>query len=283
MDDGAAATFEGFLAHEVELAATNSERRRSLLDELLTAPRTAPEDRARLRRRAERQGIDPDETYRLILLHAYGRTDEALDMAIDALERAIRVPVPEYRARAIGLSTVIEWRGRMLVIGRASWSGESRLRSALSRILGQDWVAVDSGTVDGIEPLADALSTLQHGVGVAASLGRRGWVGDPGSLALESLLMLDDELVGSAIDQELGPLLADPRMADELIETLEVYLGARQNIAEAARRLHLSTRTVAYRLERIETLLGRPLEGDSIARLGAGLLALRLRRLTSGA
>ena len=171
MDDGAAATFEGFLAHEVELAATNSERRRSLLDELLTAPRTAPEDRARLRRRAERQGIDPDETYRLILLHAYGRTDEALDMAIDALERAIRVPVPEYRARAIGLSTVIEWRGRMLVIGRASWSGESRLRSALSRILGQDWVAVDSGAVDGIEPLADALSTLQHGVGVAASLG----------------------------------------------------------------------------------------------------------------
>ena len=95
--------------------------------------------------------------------------------------------------------------------------------------------------------------------------------------------MLDDELVGSAIDQELGPLLADPRMAAELIETLEVYLGARQNIAEAARRLHLSTRTVAYRLERIETLLGRPLEGDSIARLGAGLLALRLRRLTSGA
>ena len=282
MDDGAAATFEGFLAHEVELAATNSERRRSLLEELLTASRSAPEDRARLRRRAERHGIDPDDAYRLILVHAYGRTDEAVDTAIEALERAIRVPVSEYRARAIGLSTIIEWRGRMLVIARATWGKESQLRKAFVQELGQDWVAVDSGPVDGIEPLADALATLQQGVGVAASLGRRGWVGDPGYLALESLLLLDDELVGAAIDQELGPLLADPRMADELIETLEVYLGARQNIAEAARRLHLSTRTVAYRLERIETLLGHPLEGDSIARLGAGLLALRLRRLTSG-
>jgi DNA-binding PucR family transcriptional regulator len=35
---------------------------------------------------------------------------------------------------------------------------------------------------------------------------------------------------------------------------------------------------VAYRLERIETLLGRDLDGDAAVRLGAALLALRVSR-----
>ena len=51
-------------------------------------------------------------------------------------------------------------------------------------------------------------------------------------------------------------------MGEELIETLEVYLGSKQNIRETARRLHLAPRTVAYRLERIETLLGVRLDGE---------------------
>jgi DNA-binding PucR family transcriptional regulator len=35
---------------------------------------------------------------------------------------------------------------------------------------------------------------------------------------------------------------------------------------------------VAYRLERIETLLGRSLDGEAAVRLGAALLALRVSR-----
>ena len=45
-----------------------------------------------------------------------------------------------------------------------------------------------------------------------------------------------------------------------------------------ARRLHLAPRTVAYRLERIETLLGYELDGDATVRLSAALLALRVSR-----
>ena len=50
-------------------------------------------------------------------------------------------------------------------------------------------------------------------------------------------------------------------MGEELVQTLEVYLASRQNIRETARRLHLASRTVAYRLERIESLLGTSLDG----------------------
>ena len=67
-------------------------------------------------------------------------------------------------------------------------------------------------------------------------------------------------------------------MGEELIETLEVYLGAKQNIREAARRLHLAPRTVAYRLERIESLLGSELEGEAVVRVSAALVALRVSR-----
>jgi len=42
---------------------------------------------------------------------------------------------------------------------------------------------------------------------------------------------------------------------------------------ETARRMHLASRTVAYRLERIEEVLGRPIDGEIRPRLSVALLA----------
>ena len=78
------------------------------------------------------------------------------------------------------------------------------------------------------------------------------------------------------VERELGPLLADPRMGDELIETLQVFFDAGANRRETARRLHLADRTIAYRLERAEQLLGHGLEGEAGRRLN---VALTLRQL----
>ena len=90
--------------------------------------------------------------------------------------------------------------------------------------------------------------------------------------------LLDQPLVRSAIERELGGLLADARMGEELIETLAIYLACGQNSREAARQLHLSPRTVTYRLERIEALLGRELGTEAGLRLSAAILALRAMR-----
>ena len=269
----------GFIDVEVELAAEHSQRRRSILEELLTASRATPQDRSRIRARAERHGLGADASYRIILIRALDQLDEAAEDSIDRLERSIRMPVPHHRAQpGILLPLVLEWRGRALVLAESEWRGGLRLVSAVRRIAADEWVAVDSGAVDGIEPLADALARAEYAVGIAASLGRKGWIGDPGNLALETTFLLDEPLTASVIDQHLGAILADARMGEELIETLEVYLGSRQNIRETARRLHLATRTVAYRLERIETLLGSSLDGETSARVGAALLALRVTR-----
>ena len=45
---------------------------------------------------------------------------------------------------------------------------------------------------------------------------------------------------------------------------------------ETARRMHLASRTVAYRLERIEEVLGRPIDGEIRPRLSVALLEVQL-------
>ncbi len=77
--------------------------------------------------------------------------------------------------------------------------------------------------------------------------------------------------------RELGPLLADERFGGELIETLQAYFDAGENVTATARRLNLATRTVAYRLEKIESIRGQGLDGEGGRRLSAALLVHRLR------
>ena len=111
----------------------------------------------------------------------------------------------------------------------------------------------------------------------AQRLGLRGWIPDPEQLALERLLLADRHLADATVRRELGPVLADERFGEELIETLQAYFDAGENVTAAARRLHLATRTVAYRLERIEALLGHPLDGENRRRLSTALMVHRLR------
>ena len=283
LDDAIAAISEGYVRVEVEAAAAHSERRRAVLEDLLSAPRATPRDRARIRLRAQRHGLSVDSQYRLVLIHVPGAEESEIEARVDQLETQIRVPASHHRDKpGIRLPVVLDWRAHVLVFATAGWTGEKRLRQALPKVLGKDFVVIDTGPIEGVESLADALTHADYSATVASALGRRGWVGDPASLALETTFLLDRQLVRNAVDRELGPLLSDPRMGEELIETLQVYLGSKQNIREAARRLHLAPRTVAYRLERIESLLGEELEGDVTLRLGAALLALRVDRETGG-
>ena len=71
-------------------------------------------------------------------------------------------------------------------------------------------------------------------------------------------------------------MLADERFGEELIETLEAYFDSGENVTAAARRLHLATRTVGYRLEKIASLLGHEVDGPNRRRLSTALMVHRL-------
>ena len=139
------------------------------------------------------------------------------------------------------------------------------------------WVAVGSGPIEGVGSLAATYADLVDATRTAQRLGLRGWIPDPEQLALERLLLADRHLADATVRRELGPLLADERFGAELIETLQAYFDAGENVTAAARRLHLATRTVGYRLEKIESLLGHPVSGRFSRRLSTALMVHRLR------
>jgi PucR family transcriptional regulator, purine catabolism regulatory protein len=63
------------------------------------------------------------------------------------------------------------------------------------------------------------------------------------------------------VEEELGALLSPGDQASaDLLRTLDAYLQANGNKIATAQRLHLQRRSVYYRLERIEALLGRSLD-----------------------
>ena len=286
-DLAALAIAEGYLGTDRAVVARDATARRAFLEELLTSITHDPPASARLRRLATRYGLDALASYRLVAISLQAATpdDEAHDLA-DRL--AARVDAPSSADLARGTSTLLALpqvmgRGRRIVVlARADWPGEIRLRRALDD-LAPGWVAVGSDPVDGVDGLSHALMTLIETLRAAERTARVGWIEDADDLAVERLLMLDETLLEVIVGRELGPLLRDPRMGDELVETLRTYFECGENMRETARRMHLAPRTVAYRLERIEEILGRPIDGDIRPRLSVALLAYRaLRQSATG-
>ena len=178
------------------------------------------------------------------------------------------------RAGGIRLPQVLARQRRIVVLARADWPGFDRLRTALDKLT-PGWTAVTGPPVEGVAELSRSLAQLIDTLRAADRMGHLGWVESADDLAVERLLLLDEDLLEAVVRRELGALLDVPRMGDELVETLRVYFEAGENMREAARRMHLASRTVAYRLERIEEVLGRPIDGEIRPRLSVALLAYR--------
>jgi hypothetical protein len=272
-----AAVASAYRAVDRELVARDVEARRAFLEELLGSIAVDAAATGRIRRHALGRGLDPDDPLRLIVIAA-DATDDAVDNAVHRLGASLGLLSAGERARTgLTLPQVIGWRGRVVILARAGWPGLPRLRSALEEAFGSGaWTAIVGSVIPGVEALAAALAGLIETLRTAERLDHRGWLDHPDELAVERLLLIDDDLLAVVVDRELGPILADPRMGDELVETLRVYFDAGENMREAARRMHLANRTVAYRLARIESLLGGPLDGPRRERLVIALLARRV-------
>jgi hypothetical protein len=304
---------DGYRAAEREILARDAQARRGAIEEILGVVAGDALTTARIRRVAGRFGLDPDGRYRLAAVAPRPEADptpERTGIDHDDLELlAGRIGHLLGSAGAglegagadIRLPVVLAMRGRIVVLARAERSrvtgqtsklGTGRIAVALNTVLGgptaagsrgaggaplSAWVAVGSAAIEGVDDLGAALADLVDATRTAEGIGLRGWIADPGDLAVERLLLAHRELGDAAVDRELGTLLADERLGTELVETLQVYFDAGENMRETARRLHLANRTVAYRVERIEALLGGPLDDAARRRVSVALLVLRLR------
>jgi hypothetical protein len=304
------AVTDGYRAAERDILALAVEARRAALQELLGVVADDPLSEAYRRRVATRHGLDPEGSYRLIAIapppesdpipERPGIGDEELDVLAGRIGHLLGSTAPgaEGVGAGIRLPTVLPLLRRIGVLARDDWAGIKRLPAVLDSVLGEParasrsrapgrkaatthvvepaWVAVGSQPIEGVESLAAAYADLVDATRVAQRLGVRGWIPEPEQLALERLLLADRRLADATVRRELGPMLADERFGKELIETLQAYFDAGANVTGAARRLHLATRTVAYRLERIEKLLGHPLDAEAGRRLSIALMVHRL-------
>jgi len=274
------AVSDGYNAVDRESVAHDAEMRRALIEDILSTAPTDPVDAARRRRMADRYGLDPDDLYRVIAVaDRRGDSDTPIEEGAHALGRRLQRPSRSTGAVAsFPLPQVVVWRGLVVVLARASWPAAAKLSQHLDDLLGPDWVAVAGEAEMGVEGIAATMGRLTLSLRTGLRIGRYGWIASPDELALEELVTVDDDLLEAAVARELGPVLADGRRGQELIETLEVYLESGQNMREAGRRLHLAPRTVAYRLERIARLIGHPLDGATLRRLSIAAFAYRMRR-----
>jgi hypothetical protein len=274
------AVADGYNAVDRETVAHDAEMRRALLEDILSTVPADPVSAARRRRVADRYGLDPDGMYRVIAVtDRRGEADASVEDGAHALGRRLRRP-----SRASGpastfpLPQVVMWRGLVVVLAKASWAAAAKLPPHLGDLLGADWVAVAGESIEGVEGIAATMGRLTLSIRTALRIGRTGWIAAPDELALEELVTVDDALLDAAVARELGAILADSRMGPELVETLEVFFESGQNMRETGRRLHLAPRTVAYRLERIGRLIGRPLDGPTLRRMSVAVFAYRIRR-----
>jgi hypothetical protein len=290
------AVTEGYRAAEREFLARDAAARRAALDELLGSTPVDARATRRVRRLAMRYGLDPDATYRIAAIlpgpeadptpDESGIDDSDLDLIANRIDHLVRRPsrYDETPGAGIRLPLAIAWRGVIVAILGPDPRDWQRLQSAVAKVLGSDdptWIAMAVVT-DGVRNVAHALIDLLDGLRVGGELGRHGVIDDVSEIAVERLLLSDPALASSILDRELGPLLEDQRMGEELIETVQVFLDAAQNRRETARRLHLADRTIAYRLDRVEELLGHDLDGEAGRRLNVALTVRRLEASRHG-
>jgi len=280
---------EGYRATERELLARDVAARRAAIDELLGAVPAEGRAASRLRRLAMRYGLDPDATYRVAAIlpgrdadptpEQPGIDDADLDIMARRIDQTLRRPGrDDGAATGIRVPLALTWRGAIVALLGPDPREWQRLQAAVDKAFGSDassWIAIATRS-DGVTGLARSLAELQEGLRVADGIDRRGVIDDLSELGIERLLLSDPDLAAVVVDRELGALIADPRMGEELVETLQVFFDAGENRRETARRLHLADRTIAYRLERAEALLGHGFEGEAGRRLN---VALTLRRL----
>ena len=227
--------------------------------------------------RAVRLGYDPRRTYRVLVLVADDpasreQRPESLTRRRHLLEGLAEL----FKRRAPGAIGMARRDDLVVLVPEPDIAnGHPRRLSApveLGRIAVQQaeavvptWqVTVGLGDVcHGATEIARSHEQARRAVDTARRFGRRGDVVTFEELGLYRLLfhVKDPSELRGFVDQVLGALLAyDQRHQAHLVLTLSTYLAHNGNLQATARELSLHVNSVAYRLQRVQTIAELNLE-----------------------
>jgi sugar diacid utilization regulator len=246
-------------------------------------------DVSRLVERAEPFGVDLGKPHRVALVAPLDG-DGAADRAAIALERAV---VERFGDRDVLVATK---DGRVVVVvpGRSAPAsdesagvdvGESLQQELRRRELPGRWRVAAGRAFPGAYGVARSYEEALEALTFADRLGLDSDVVHARDLLVYRVLGRDQAAIVDLVRDVLAPLEHLRGGPEVLLDTLREYFEAGDVATEAARRLHVSVRTVTYRLARVAQLTGyrvaRPDQRFTLqaAVLGARLLEWPSRRL----
>jgi sugar diacid utilization regulator len=275
LDDAIGVLVDGHQSERRAMIRHEEALRAEFVDDLLRGDA----DVARMVQRAEPFGIDLGRPHH-VALAALRSGDGPVDRAAIVLERVV---VDRFGDRDVLVATK---DGRVVVVVPAA-APDSAARGAdvgsdihaeLARIDGaRRWRVAAGRAFPGAYGVARSYEEAREALALADRLDLDADVVHPRDLLVYRVLGRDQAAIVDLVHDVLGPLQHSRSGAEVLLETLLEYFGAGDVATEAARRLHVSVRTVTYRLARVEQLTGygvsRP---DQRFALHAAVLGARL-------
>jgi sugar diacid utilization regulator len=201
--------------------------------------------------------------------------DGAVDRVATGLERAV---VDRFGDRDVLVATK---DGRVVVVVPAAAPGDdvgAALQQDLGRLrMGGRWRVAAGRAFPGAFGVARSYEEAREAITFADRLDLDADVVNVRDLLVFRVLARDQGAIADLVRDVLGPLDRGRGGAEVLLDTLHEYFNARDVATEAARRLHVSVRTVTYRLHRVARLTGYSVaEPDQRFSLHAAVLGARL-------
>ena len=271
-----------------EMIRREEAQRRELIDDLLRGDA----DVARMVERAEPFGLDLGRPHQVALAAARDGLAET-DPAVSMLERVI---LDRFGDREVLVAT----KDGLLVVLIPVTSGPTPagpdsagvgelIHTALTRHRARSpWRVATGRSYPGSYGIARSYEEAREALLLAERLQFDATVVDARDMLIYRVLMRDQAAMVDLVQEALGPLAQARGGPEPLLKTLETYFATGEVATESARRLHLSVRTVTYRLAKVKDMTGHD-PADPAQRfvlhaavLGARLLEWPSRDLPSG-
>lgn len=272
------ALVDGHQAARRAMMRQEESARREFVDDLLRGDA----DVAGLVERAEPFGLDLSRPHQ-VLLAAPAGAPASLDPAAVVMERVI---VDRYGDRDVLVATKDAFLV-MLVPGQAAGPGSGSdpsdparyTHSRLARYARDAcWQVTAGRPYPGAYGIAHSYEEAREALLLVRRLHLDADAVQARDLLVYRVLGRDQAALADLVQTLLNPLTRSRGGAEPLLETLETYFATGAVATETARRLHMSVRTVTYRLAKIKSLTGHD-PADPAQRLALHIAVLGARLL----
>jgi sugar diacid utilization regulator len=258
LDDAVATLAEGYAVARRDLVRHEETLRRELIDDLLRGD----SDLGALVDRAEPFGLDLARVHQVALAAPSRRLPDT-DTAITALEAVIF-------DRLGDRDVLVATKDGLLVVLAPADAGTNTAPSAhaaedLGQLMhgelrrlprGQPWRIAVGRPHPGLYGIARSYEEAREALTMAGRLRVPSPVVNARDLLIYRVLLRDQQAIVELVQAVLSPLTRARGGAEPLLATLHAYFDTGDVATETAKRIHVSVRTVTYRLARVHTLTG---------------------------